>query len=247
MQGTVAWMSMALGMTMLLGGCPPGNRSGGTPPTVPEPEGTTDGFTARWDRATDSFARHEETGWRRDACEATASMFRAAAEAPDVEEHRANALYMMGMSNQRCGARPQAIEAYRAALGENEHHCRARVGLGLAQLADGHRVRAEQSFRRSVRGGAPCAEGWLNLAVLERERGELDRAMGDLRRSLATDSHYVEAFHEMALVHLDMAENDIGHLELAAVVCRQAQLTDRRYAPLYNTWGVVTGWRVFFP
>jgi tetratricopeptide (TPR) repeat protein len=47
----------------------------------------------------------------------------------------------------------------------------------------------------------------------------------------------------MALLHYERAiaeeQTDEQRLDLAEVVCRQAQLINRDYAPIYNTWGLI--------
>ncbi len=204
------------------------------------------------DDAVAAFTARDAAGsWTEAACEEVAARFRRLAEplrtpAAEVtldtprEPHlAADALYMAGMAHQRCGDRAAASQAYREALVADESHCRARVGLGLAQLAGDRADRAEQSFRTAIAKDAQCADAYLNVAQLERGRGELDGALNDLRRALAIESGYVEALHEMALVHLDRSADDIRALTLAEVVCEQARQIDPDYAPLYNTWGVI--------
>jgi tetratricopeptide (TPR) repeat protein len=43
----------------------------------------------------------------------------------------------------------------------------------------------------------------------------------------------------MALLFLGRAQDNKKMLDLAAVVCRQAQLINPNYAPIYNTWGLI--------
>jgi tetratricopeptide (TPR) repeat protein len=192
-------------------------------------------------------ARDAEGAWTEAACDEAATRFRRLAEpvhtreaeVPRAPELAADALYMAGMAHQRCGDREAAASAYREALIADASHCRARVGLGLAQLANGRADRAEQSFRTAIQHDHQCADAYLNVAQLERGRGDLDGALTNLRRALAIESAYVEALHEMALVHLDRSADDIRALTLAEVVCEQARQIDPDYAPLFNTWGVI--------
>ncbi len=89
--------------------------------------------------------------------------------------------------------------------------------------------------------GAPKATS--TSRSLQRARGGADvrEALNNLRRALAIESQYLPAFNQMALLYLDLAQTADNEqmLDLAAVVCRQAQLIDRNYAPIYNTWGLV--------
>jgi tetratricopeptide (TPR) repeat protein len=44
----------------------------------------------------------------------------------------------------------------------------------------------------------------------------------------------------MALLHYDRGrKGNASELDLAEVVCRQAQMLDANYAPIYNTWGLI--------
>jgi tetratricopeptide (TPR) repeat protein len=70
----------------------------------------------------------------------------------------------------------------------------------------------------------------------------MEEALNNLRRALAIESEYLPAFDQMALLYLEQArrqDDDVQMLDLAEVVCRQAQLIDREHAPIYNTWGLI--------
>ena len=54
----------------------------------------------------------------------------------------------------------------------------------------------------------------------------------------AADLH-TATFNQMALLYLDQAADNPQLLDLAVVVCRQAQQINRDYAPIYNTWGLI--------
>jgi len=64
-------------------------------------------------------------------------------------------------------------------------------------------------------------------------------ALNNLRRALAIDAQYLPAFNEMALLYYDQSTADAQRLDLASVVCRQAQQINHDYAPIYNTWGLI--------
>ena len=49
---------------------------------------------------------------------------------------------------------------------------------------------------------------------------------------LAIDAQYLDAFNQMALLFLGRAQDNKKMLDLAAVVCRQAQLINPNYAPI---------------
>jgi tetratricopeptide (TPR) repeat protein len=81
----------------------------------------------------------------------------------------------------------------------------------------------------------------VNLAIMQRKRGieGNKEALSNLRRALAIDAQYLPAFNEMALLYLSEAADNTKKLDLAEVVCSQAQKIDASYAPIYNTWGLI--------
>jgi len=207
-------------------GCGPATTTVVAPPTDdPSPP-----LDERWERARRTFGQWETTGWTADACEGSAAVFRRiAADAAHrgQEQLVPRATYMAGLS------------LAGASLESDPDACAPRVALGLSAMASGRTAEARRAFEEAARRDRGCTEAWIDLAVLQRREGRLDAALRNLRRALAIDSRNVIAFHEMALVHLARSDEDIRALELAAVVCRQAELVDDTHAPIYNTWGMV--------
>ncbi len=211
---------------------------------------TTAGGTAvteeahnRWVSALERFQQVDdgERGWNGDTCSSVDDAFESANDAQGG--NFTEAIYMRGVVAQRCGDDDEARGHYSRALETNSEFCKARSAIGTFQLAAGQTQAAEQTFRQALEDDTRCTEAYVNLAVIQRNRGGSDvrEALNNLRRALAIDANYLPAFNQMALLYLDLAEDADNQqmLDLAGVVCRQAQLLDRDYAPIYNTWGLV--------
>lgn len=193
---------------------------------------------AQWGEALKLFKQYEPKNWNEGNCDAVTAKFEAAVA---TQPKFAEALYMAGLAQDRCGRREKAQSFYDQALRANPKFCKARVAIGLAQLSTGQASGAEREFGQSVADDPQCTEGYVNLAILQRKRGiEGNReALSNLRRALAIDAQYLPAFNEMALLYLSEAADNEKKLDLAEVVCSQAQKINAGYAPIYNTWGLI--------
>ncbi|MCC6875911.1 MAG: tetratricopeptide repeat protein, partial [Sandaracinaceae bacterium] len=109
---------------------------------------------------------------------------------------------------------------------------------GLLELERGEPAAARARFQEAVRRDARCAPAYVDLAILQGER-EPDEALANLRRALAARADYLPALNQMALLYLAQAGAHRELLDLAEMVCRQAQLVDPDWAPLYNTWALI--------
>jgi tetratricopeptide (TPR) repeat protein len=197
-----------------------------------------------WRDGLAAFTQAETAGWNDNTCGNVTEFFDDAAEAQGGRF--AEALYMAGLTRSRCNDRTKALEYYNRALSANTKFCKARVMIGLDQVAQNQSAAAMQTFSRAVADDAQCTEGYVNLAALQRESGQaalVRDALNNLRRALAIDAQYLPAFNEMALLYIqesDRNPSEAGQrLDLAAVVCRQAQQINREYGPIYNTWGLI--------
>lgn len=235
-------------VALVLAGC------GGTSGSTTEPARAADGNTVRtasgdavseaahnaWQDGLAFFNQHETSGWDSGSCDTAASKFENAAEAQNGRFPEA--LYMAGLSHARCNERDEALSFYNRALSVNDHYCKARVAIGVDQLAQNATDAARQTFQRAIRDDIACTEGYVNVAMLQRQSGtaaQLTEAIQNLRRALAVNSTYLPALNEMALIYYSQSDADPQRLDLASVVCRQAQLINREYAPIYNTWGLI--------
>jgi tetratricopeptide (TPR) repeat protein len=196
-----------------------------------------------WREAIAMFERHEtpqtpNDGWTPPNCQATIGKFN---EANGAQGGRfTEAIYMMGVVSGRCGNDEQAQQYYQQALATNERYCGALVGVGLQDMRAGRTREARQRFERAIEHDNQCTAAYVNLAIIQRANAnEAAEALNNLRRALAIESNYLPAFNQMALLYYDQAADNRQMLDLAEVVCRQAQLINGNYAPIYNTWGLI--------
>lgn len=190
-----------------------------------------------WKDGIDLYDSAEKQGWNDGRCDSVAEKFEDAADAQGGKF--AEAWYMVGLANQKCGRTQKAISYYNRALSANAKLCKARVAIGVDALVAGRTQQAQQEFDRSVRDDPQCAEGYVNLGVVQRRSGNAKEALNNLRRALAIDAQYLPAFSEMALLYVDEAQNNPKALDLAEVVCSQAQKIKKDHPPIYNTWGLI--------
>jgi tetratricopeptide (TPR) repeat protein len=191
----------------------------------------------KWESALDEFEANEQSGWTSAKCSDSEKSFERAADAQGGSF--AEAHYMAGLALSRCGD-SGAYKHYDEALKVDSKFCKARVGLGLRDLQSGRTAQAKSAFEESIKDDPQCTSGYTNLAIVQREEGQSEEALKNLRRALAIESDYLSAFNQMALLHYDRGrKGNAAELDLAEVVCRQAQMLDGDYAPIYNTWGLI--------
>jgi len=192
---------------------------------------------SKWESALADFEANEKSGWTSGKCSESSKAFERVADAQ--KGGFAEAHYMAGLSLARCED-SGAYDHYEEALGVDPKFCKARVGLGLRDLQAGRTSQAKSTFERSIADDPQCTSGYTNLAIVQRAQGQSDEALKNLRRALAIESDYLAAFNQMALLHYDRGRaGKPAELDLAEVVCRQAQMLDENYAPIYNTWGLI--------
>jgi tetratricopeptide (TPR) repeat protein len=220
-----------------LGGTSSGSSSGGQ-----STKGSTKEVSAKatnlWNEALALFKQYEaKGGWNDGKCDEVAGKFTSASS---MQKNFAEALYMAGLAHDRCGRREKALEFYSQAQRANSKFCKARVAIALDRAKHGE-ASVEREYAAAVADDPQCTEGYVNLAITQRKRG-LDGnrdALANLRRALAIDAQYLPAFNEMALLYLSEAADNTKKLDLAEVVCSQAQKINANYAPIYNTWGLI--------
>lgn len=193
----------------------------------------------RWKDAIASFDAAEKGGWNASTCDSVSSDFEKANK--EQGGRFAEAIYMSGLALDRCGKREDAQKLFNKALEIDPKQCGARVGVGIGHFLEGREPQAYAAFDRAVKDDARCTEGYVNLAMMQmgRDGAKSEEALNNLRRALAIDAQYLPAFNQMALLFLGRAQDNKKMLDLAAVVCRQAQLINPNYAPIYNTWGLI--------
>jgi len=190
-----------------------------------------------WDEGVAAFERAEAAGFQGPDCEEALESFQDAEEAqPGFGE----AVYMQGLVQERCVSPQVARGLYERALQVNPALCGARAALGVLQLDARDWAGAEATFQTAISNDPLCTEAYANLAIVQRRKVASDpEALKNLRRALAINAQYLPAFNEMALFYLDAAQRNRKKLDLAEVVCSQAQKIDSNYAPIYNTWGLI--------
>lgn len=211
--------------------------SGGEAITTADGSAVSKKAHGKWEDALAEFEANEKSGWTEAKCSSSEKAFERAAEAQGgvfAEAH-----YMAGLALSRCG-NDGAYAHYESALKIDDKFCKARVALGLRDLSAGRVREAKDAFEQSIKDDPQCTSGYTNLAIVQRAQGNSDEALKNLRRALAIESDYLAAFNQMALLHYDRGrQGKPAELDLAEVVCRQAQMLDANYAPIYNTWGLI--------
>lgn len=194
---------------------------------------------ANWKEAAAAFDAADKAGWNSSNCDSVAAVFNDANKKQGGKF--AEAVFMVGLVADRCGKSDDALRYYNQALGLDPKLCGARVGVGIDQFKKGSEAGAFASFEQAVRSDPRCTEGYVNLAMMQMARNgaSSEEALNNLRRALAIDAQYLPAFNQMALLFLGRAQDNRKMLDLAGVVCRQAQLINANYAPIYNTWGLI--------
>ncbi len=236
-------------VALALAGCGPGGI-GGTPPPATTETGEvvrTAGGAAvnvvahnHWNDAIAMFERHDGQagGWTTEHCASTLAKFNEAngAQGGNFTE----AIYMMGVVSGRCGNDDQAASYYQQALSTNARYCGAVVGVALTDMRAGRMQPARQRFEAAIAADNQCTAAYVNLAIIQRSNdAEAEEALQNLRRALAIESDYLPAFNQMALLFYDQSERNRQKLDLAEVVCRQAQIINGNYAPIYTTGGLI--------
>ena len=199
-----------------------------------------------WSESSEAFTSQEEAGWSSESCSSISESFEEASSAQDGGW--AEALYMAGVAQSRCGEDAEARTFFNRALEIESTLCQALAGIAVQQMAAGELGAAMQSLNRALSTEKACAEAYANRAIVRvRQASSANaeeataEALSDLRRALVFDASYLDAFGQMALIHYNRAliEDDQQRLDVAEVVCRQATLIDASYAPIYNTWGLI--------
>lgn len=230
-------------LALLLAACGGGSKPGGGGPTTPATGGgkssgaqtvTVEGHN-RWKEAQAAYKSAAQQGWNDARCDEVSARFEKAAE---TQARFPEALYMAGVAQNQCGHKQKATGYFRDALRQNPKFCKARVAVALDEIQRNTQSGLSE-LESTVRDDPQCTEGYVNLAILQRKKGDLKGALNNLRRGLAIDAQYLPAFNEMALLYLQQAQDNKKMLDLAEVVCSQAQKIDANFAAIYNTWGLI--------
>ncbi len=192
---------------------------------------------AAWEEA------HKAGPISRKQCESLADAFRDAAKHSDVA---AQAHFNAGTILEECGQDDDANKEYLEALAANP-----KFGPAIANLGEmayrrkdvaGARAKFEQAINVDPRGAAAA---YNNLGVLlyqDAVNGNTDAykdAISKLRRALAIDSDSMPAYALLALIYYTTSQGDRSKLQLAELVCKEANLSNDHFPPIYNTMGLI--------
>jgi len=162
----------------------------------------------------------------------------------------AQAHFNAGSILESCGYDKDAESEYHASLSANPAYGPAMANLGGIYYKQNNPTTAKSWFEKAIEADAAHAgAAFANLGAILYNQGKqtgdratYNQAISNLRRALAIDAYDVKAYSILALVYYTIAENDKSKLDLAQLVCHQAQ-TDieggKDYAPIWNTLGLI--------
>ncbi|MFI5288267.1 MAG: tetratricopeptide repeat protein [Polyangia bacterium] len=178
-------------------------------------------------------------------CHSLASKFESIAGShPAVS---AQSYFNAGTLLEQCASDKDAEQDYNRALQANGAYSPALNNLGEIYYRRGNTPQARESFEKAIAADPTHdAPAYNNLALIlyqdavaQKNPAGLDDAIGKLRRALAIDNDSMPAYQLLALIYYTKAEHDKTKLALADLVVKQAKETDDKYAPIYNTDGLI--------
>ena len=198
-----------------------------------------DAAVAKWEAA------KKEGKMKAEVARDLAGKFKSIASShPDVA---AQAHYNAGVLLDQSGDAKGAEGEFNEALGANPAYGPAIASLGEVYYRSGSPQRAKEWFEKAINADPThVASAYNNLALIlfqeakdQNNPAGYKEAVAKLRRALAIDNNSMPAYALLALIYYTSAENDRSKLALAEVVVKQAKETDDKYAPIYNTNGLI--------
>ena len=125
---------------------------------------------------------------------------------------------------------------------------RAEFDRGVSAFNSGDLNGAKAYFEKAIAAEPTKNAGaYANLGTVlylqARASGDkslYNEAVGKLRRALAIESDTMAAYSTLALIYYDTADaGDRSKLKLAELVCNEAKKINDKYAPIYNTQGLI--------
>jgi tetratricopeptide (TPR) repeat protein len=202
---------------------------------------------AEFDAAVKKFetAQKAKGGIAPGECKGLAANFSRISESALAAQAHFNA----GTILEGCGYDKDAESEYQAALSANPTYGPAMANLGGIYFKQNNPTTAKSWFEKAIEADAAHAgAAFANLGAILYNQGKqtgdrptYQQAISNLRRALAIDAYDVKAYSILALVYYTIAENDKSKLDLAQLVCRQAQELEigKDYPPIYNTLGLI--------
>jgi tetratricopeptide (TPR) repeat protein len=159
----------------------------------------------------------------------------------------AQARFNAGTILESCGHDKDAESEYQAALQANSAYAPALSNLGELYYKQGNPTTARMWFEKAIAADPTHASSaYTNMAAIQftqarnsGDQGLFKEAITNARRALAIDNDSMAAYGILALIYYTIAENDQSKLELAKLVCTEGLRSDKTYAPIYNTLGLI--------
>jgi len=198
-----------------------------------------DGLVKRWEEAKSQGKL--DAGTAKSLASKFASMAGSHPDLAAIAHFNAGTLY------DSVGEQKDAESEYQAALQANAGFGPALNNLGEIYYRQGARGRAKEWFEKAINADPKKnAPAYNNLAVIlyneAKENGNAalyKEAISKLRRALAIDNDSMPAYALLALIYYTTAEGAESKLRLAELVCKQAKDVNDKYAPIYNTLGLI--------
>jgi tetratricopeptide (TPR) repeat protein len=157
-------------------------------------------------------------------------------QALQMNERFCGARVAAGLEHYRAGREPQARAEFERSIRDDTTCTEGYVNLAIMQRRAGDEAASLQNLRRALAIDASYLPAFNQMALLYYEQAI--RSSGPAR--VAGGTAQVSGSATAAPAAGDSGErSDRQMLDLAEVVCRQAQLIDGNYAPIYNTWGLI--------
>lgn len=158
-----------------------------------------------------------------------------------MNDHFCGARVAMGVEQYRAGHVDQAMQEFTRAVHDDTRCTEGYVNLAIIQRrTPASSADALNNLRRALAIDSGYLAAFNQMALLYydqavRSSGGMATVQGGVPAGSATadedeGSHHHQTAREAAGSQM---------LDLAEVVCRQAQLINGNYAPIYNTWGLI--------
>lgn len=216
-------------------------------------------------KAYQTYQQAAQGGMTEDECERVAEEFEEVHE--DSGSGVPEALFNAGMVWERCNnankARDFLEQANKVAKQHSDDYTAAQrkagkkvgeaspgyapsyIQLGVYAYREKNKGQAKRFFDLARQSDRRSFEAYTNLGILDREDRNWSDAQLNLRRALAVNSDFMTAFAQMALLYLEVAEENQQMLDIVELVSQQAtgraaeiKANPIDLAPLHNTWGL---------
>ena len=158
----------------------------------------------------------------------------------EMNDHFCGARVAAGLEHYTAGRIPQARAEFERAVRDDARCTEGYVNLAIIQRANpSESADALQNLRRALAIQSQFLPAFNQMALLyldqaiRRGGGQATVAGGTAARATTEEDDDDEDSPRAS------ERSDRQMLDLAEVVCRQAQLINGRYAPIYNTWGLI--------